>query len=610
MKDEQKEINQKLNFFQLLPGITSLLPRIPSIIKNIKNGLAINADDAISIGSILEENAVKYKDSPALLFEDKKYTHAEFNSIINQYAHYFIRQGVKSGDSVVVFFENRPATLFIVGALSKIGAVASLINANQRAKVLVHSINLDVGTHIIIGEELVEAFEEVKKEIVGTDTQLYWMKDTGTDKIPAGYIDIQTEAQKMPTVNPPTTKDVLAKSHYANVFTSGTTGLPKAAIQTHKKWITCYYWFGKVNMNLNANDVLYVPIPFFHTNALTVAWPSASSGGAAIAMRRKFSTTNFWKDAVKFNASAFIYIGEVCRYLMSAPPTELDKKHNVTKIIGNGLRPDIWVDFKNRFGIKKVFELYGSADGNIGFTNSLNIDSCVGWCPGKYAIVKYDVENEEPILDANGFFQKVKKGEAGLLLGMINDALPFAGYVDKKQNDKKIFRDVFEKGDSWFNTGDLMRDIGFKHAQFVDRLGDTFRWKGENVSTAEVEEIYNVFPGIQTSAVYGVQLPKTDGRAGMAAIQLKEGTTEIDFGVLVKKLRHDLPPYAVPLFLRICPQFEMTATHKIKKFGLKQDGIQPDHSQDPIFVLLPKTETYVSLTKEIQNQIKEGQISF
>lgn len=597
---------KKLGFFDVFPRIIGLAPRIPAIVKNLKAGLSIKADDHISLGSILEYNAIKYKDNPALLYEDHRFTHHTFNQKINQYANYFISEGVQQGDVVVAFMENRMEIVFLIAAMAKIGGVVSLINPNQRLEALKHSIQVDCGSIYIIGEELIDAFEEIKPTLnLPEKSRYFWIEDKGETGCPIGYMDLNTSVSVAPLVNPATTPTIKASQRYANVFTSGTTGLPQASVQRHKRWLTTYYWFGKVNLNLNKNDVMYVPIPFYHTNALIVAWPSAAAGGAAIAMRRKFSTSNFWKDVQKFGVTSFIYIGEVCRYLYNAPPSALEQKHNIKKIIGNGLRPDIWKGFQKRFKIPKIFEFYGSADGNVGFTNTLNIDSCVGWSPSDYAIVKYDIENQTPYRNSQGFFEKVKKGNSGLLIAQINDNVPFDGYVNKARNEEKLFSNVFEHGDQWFNTGDLLRDIGYKHAQFVDRIGDTFRWKGENVSTDEVEKVVNSLDEVDTCAVYGVKIPHTDGRAGMIALTTTE--TNFDLNRLTKRLVSELPSYAVPIFVRICNRIETTATHKIKKFPLQKESF---NCTDPIFVMLPKTSSYVSLNKEIKTDIERGGLAF
>jgi len=414
-----------------------------------------------------------------------------------------------------------------------------------------------------------------------------------------------------PAENPPTTASVKSADTLAYVFTSGTTGgMPKAAVITHRRVISGMYFNGKIVLNIQPHDTMYVPLPFFHTNALALSWPCVFVNGAALAIRSKFSASRFWDDVRKFNVTIFCYVGECCRYLFNQPPKADDRRHSLRTIIGNGLRPDIWKEFKRRFNISKVYEIYGAAESNLFFINMLNFDCTVGTCVMPFAIVKYDVDVDEPARDHNGFMQEVAKGESGLLLGKITEFSPFAGYTSKDATEAKIFRDVFERGDVWFNTGDMVRNIGFKHIQFVDRLGDTFRWKGENVSTTEVEKIADTFPHIAMSSCYGVAMPGGDGRAGMLALIPRTEVESFDFERLAVHFRKALPAYAVPLFLRFKTDFEYTPTHKIKKVDAKKEGFDPERISDPLYVLLPGSHAFQPLTKQIHEEIAQGRYKF
>jgi citronellyl-CoA synthetase len=328
-----------------------------------------------------------------------------------------------------------------------------------------------------------------------------------------------------------------------------------------------------------------------------------------VALRRKFSASKFLDDVRQFKATHFVYVGEVCRYLMALPAKPDDHETTLKYIVGNGLRPDIWMAFKKRFGIKKIYEFYGAAEGVGVFTNILNFDYSVGTSVTPFALVAYDTENDKPVRDAQGFLKKVGKGEAGLLIMEISEKTPFPGYSDKKKTEEKIFRDVFRKGDLWFNTGDLLRNMGFRQAQFADRLGDTFRWKGENVATQEVEKAIDTYPGVSSSAVFGVSLPKSDGKAGMAAI-VQDEKSPFDISQLSGHLKSSLPKYAVPLFVRLVPDFEWTATHKIKKTSLKDQGYDISEIKGEIYVLLPGSEAYVPLNEEIYRNIQDGKYKF
>jgi citronellyl-CoA synthetase len=295
---------------------------------------------------------------------------------------------------------------------------------------------------------------------------------------------------------------------------------------------------------------------------------------------------------------------------MNQPPDPDDRKNPVKKIVGNGLRPEIWHNFKKRFGISTVYEFYGAAEGPLIFSNLLNLDCTVGCCLTPFAIVKYDIDTDEPIRDEKGFMQRVSPGESGLLLGVISEGIPFAGYTDKKETEKKVFRDVFEKGDTWFNFGDMLRNLGFKHAQFVDRLGDTFRWKGENVSTNEVEKVINTLPQVSQSTVYGVTIPGTDGRAGMVSIIPSKSIEDFDLKALADIVQQALPSYAVPKFVRFKKEFETTGTLKIKKTALRDEGFDPNRVTDPLYVLLPESSAYETLTAKLFDEILSGRYRF
>ena len=607
----QQKAGEVLKPAQIVPGLLSLSWRIPSIAKTMRTILGFRDDTPMSMGIILERNAEKYAGKTALLYEDIRITHEAFNRRINQYAHHFSSRGVRKGDIALVLVDNRPELLMCIGALAKLGAVASLINPNLRGKVLAYSINLTRGRHFIVGEELLEAFEEIRGELELTaDDRLYYQPESGETGTPEGYENLAEAIEDQPTSNPPNTGEVKLGDPFAYVFTSGTTGLPKASVQTHRRWFNGMYWFGKIVMNLKPSDVYYCPLPFCHTNGLHVAWGSAAGCGTTLAMRRRFSASQFLSDARKFKANSFIYVGEVCRYLMNQPARPDDQDNPIKMMVGNGLRPDIWKAFKKRFGISKVYELYGAAEAPLIFSNLLNVDCTVGMCLTPYSIVEYDTDADEPVRGEDGFMKKVAPGGSGLLLAEISESMPFVGYTEKEETEKKIFRDVFEKGDIWFNSGDLVFNQGYKHIQFVDRLGDTFRWKGENVSTSEVEKVVNTLGQVAESTAYGVVVPGTDGRAGMVAIIPATGVEAFDLKALAGTVRKGLPSYAVPKFVRFKEAFETTGTHKIKKKVLRDEGFDPNAVDDPLYVLLPEGDTYQPLSKELYKEIVEGKHRF
>ncbi len=600
---------------QVARKATSILPHLPTMLKGLRISNDTDPQKTVGLGWAIEQAARHNPHGAAVLYQDQRHTYTQFNQWSNRIAHYFLAQGFAKGDVVAVFIENRPELLATVVGLAKIGVVAALVNTSQRDRVLTHSINLVKPRAVIVGDELITPFREVHASLAIEQGTVYWFADQNVHEQPGqepeGTINLQAAIEHMPVFNPATSKHIHRNDGLFYVYTSGTTGLPKAAIFTHGRWMKAYGAFGLTTVRFGKHDVLYTTMPMYHATAMVVCWGSCIAGSAGIAIRRKFSAREFWNDIRRYNATSFGYVGELCRYLMELPASEMDREHKVRKIIGNGLRPGIWKPFKQRFGIEEVLELYASSEGNVGFTNIFNFDNTVGFSPMPYCIVAYDKDSEQPARGPDGFMRKVQPGEAGLLIAEITDKTPFDGYTDPAKNEACILRDVFAKGDRYFNTGDLLRDIGFRHAQFVDRTGDTFRWKGENVSTTEVENIMGVFGQLVDAVVYGVEIPGTNGRAGMAAITPREGIHHIDYAMLYEYLRKELPPFAVPVFLRLMKKMETTGTFKYQKVNLKKEGFEPSKVQgDPLLVCLPGTHTYTELTEEIYTNIVEGHYRF
>ncbi|MCA9515742.1 MAG: AMP-binding protein, partial [Myxococcales bacterium] len=390
-------------------------------------------------------------------------------------------------------------------------------------------------------------------------------------------------------------------------FTSGTTGLPKASVMTHYRWLTSMGAVGALALRIRPDDTLYCCLPLYHNNALTIAWGAVLSAGATLAIDRRFSASRFWDRVRAYDATAFAYIGELLRYLLNQPPAASDRDHRVRLVTGNGLRPELWAAFEERFGIERVCEFYGASESNIAFVNAFGVRQTAGFTPLSFAIVRWDVDAEAPIRDAAGRLERVAPGGVGLLISEITARRPFDGYTDAAAGEKKVLRDVFEPGDAWLDSGDLVRDQGLRHIQFVDRVGDTFRWKGENVATGEVEAALARAPGVEQAVVYGVRVPGADGRAGMAALTLAPGRA-LDGRGLAAALGEALPPYAVPLFLRVRAEHELTGTFKPKKGPLKEAGFDPARVGEPLYVLRDRAAGYEPLTDEILAGIAAGRL--
>ena len=584
--------------------------KLPALKAGIKITGNKDLTQTISIGSFLEQNAQERPTGIAIRYEDQSYSHAELNERSNRFANLFASRGVGKGDAVAICIENRPEILFAVAGAAKLGAIAAVINTNQRRKVLLHSLSVCKAKLFVIGEECYEAFAEIRGELdkASADAVIY-LRDQG-DSLPDDVTDGDAVAAEASATTPDSLQEVTLADPCFYVYTSGTTGMPKASIMSHSRWVKAGAGFGKAALNMRPSDTIYVSLPFYHNNALTVAWSSAAAVGATLAIRRKFSATKFWDDIRKYNATVFCYIGELCRYLMNQPPKQDDADNPAVKCVGNGLRPDIWRDFKKRFGIKEVYEFYGASEANVAFINLFNFDCTVGFCPAPYALVKYDIDRDEPVEDSRGHLIRTGRGDVGLLIAEVSEKYAFDGYTDKSANDKKLLRNVFEEGDVWFNSGDLLRDQGFRHAQFVDRIGDTFRWKGENVSTNEVAEVLGTFDQVDEATVFGVQIPGSDGRAGMAAIVANRPVDDFDFPGFTSHVTSGLPAYACPIFLRFRSELDMTGTFKQKKGELRKEGFAVQAGGDPIFIMLPKQSKYVPLTAGLAAEIDAGSVSF
>jgi len=583
---------------------------IAPLVKGLHTLISSKPDSYRSIGSHLEEHAHKRPSAPAIRYQQDEFSYGQVNAWVNRYAHYFISQGIQPGDTIAINIENRTECLIAVLAVVKTGAIAAMINTSQRGEVLLHSINLVQPKMMLIGEEQIEAMASVIENLeIPLRTQLHYLKDTGTRPCPSFYQDMALVSAQQSEDNPGTTQKIQMKQPCFYIFTSGTTGLPKASVMSHYRWHKSMAGMGLASMRLTHNDVMYLSLPLYHNNALTVSMAGILGAGGCLAIGRKFSVSRFWDEIRQHQATTFCYIGELCRYLLNSPAQESDKDHKIRAIIGNGLRPDIWMEFKQRFGIDHINEFYGASECNLVFTNTFNLDCTAGFCPLPYNVVAYDIEADEPIRNQQGFMQPVKKGETGLLITEINAKQPFEGYTDAAATKKKILLSVFKTEDRWFNTGDMVINQGFKHIAFADRLGDTFRWKGENVATIEVEAVANEYPGIEHSVAYGVEIPGTDGRAGMAALTLKD-INDFDIGAFSRHLREKLPVYAVPVFIRIREQEEITGTFKYRKVELKKEHYDLAQVDESMFVMLPDQTQFVPLKAPIADQIQQQAFRF
>jgi len=552
----------------------------------------------------------KFPDNIAFIFEGKQLTYRAFDALANKYGNWAIAQGLKPGDAVALFMQNKPDYVACWYGLTKAGVVVALINSNLESKSLAHCVTVANAKKAIVGIELVAAYLTAAPQLEGVEA---WVAGGAAE----GFQDLDAVFANTSDARPPkSVRDGMKAIDLAlYVYTSGTTGLPKAGKLSHMRTQGMTRSFIAAT-RAGPQDRSYIALPLYHGTGGLCGVGLALNTGGTIVLRRKFSASAFWDDVVDNDCTIFVYIGELCRYLLNQPVHPKENQHRLKSSFGNGLRPDVWERFVPRFKIKRIAEFYGSTEGNVSFVNFDDMFGTVGRIP-KYMekalpakLVRFDVEAEEVVRGPDGLCIEAAPDEAGEAVGPITEDARgrFDGYAgDPVQSQKKILRDVFIKGDMWFRTGDLMSKDKRGYFRFVDRIGDTFRWKSENVSTNEVAEALATFPGIKEANVYGVAVPGSDGRAGMASIVADEG---LDLVALVGHLKRELPVYARPIFLRLQPEAEITGTFKYRKADLVKEGFDPAIVKDPIFWMNPAGSIFEPLDQAVFERILTGTVKF
>ncbi len=564
----------------VIAGAAQLRHRLPALAHAARIGLRSNPRRRDSLGAAIERNARRHAHRRALAWHGGAWTWAEFNARANRYAHVFAGDGIRRSDVVAVFLPNRPELLLAVAALAKLGAIAALVPWQQRGDVLRHSLDVARATRVVTDRDLRPHVDEVASAIPRLRGALPFILDDDHDgSAPRDAIDLAGRAERAPRVNPRTTQRVRVGDPCFYIFTSGTTGLPKASVMSHMRWLKAGAVYGRALLDLTPGETLYAPLPLFHNLALTVAW------GASI------------------DTGAVAYIGEIPRYLLEQPASAADRDHRVTRMTGVGMRPELWRAFRQRFGVDRICETYSASEGNTMFFNLLDVDGTIGMCPSPHRLVHFDPADGNPIRGADGRVVEVGRGEPGLLLGKVTPRYRFDGYTEGDASERKLVRDAFVDGDTWFNSGDVLRHIGLGHYAFVDRIGDTFRWKSENVSTQQVEAALADVPGILECVVYGVTVPGTEGRAGMAAVRTEHG---FDPAATARALDGRLPRWAIPVFIREREAFDVTGTFKHRKVDLRDEGFDPAVISDPLWVRAASDETWRPLDTEQYDAIVKG----
>ncbi|RGE44927.1 long-chain-acyl-CoA synthetase [Comamonas testosteroni] len=556
----------------------------------------------------LEECASKFGERLFLTEGDVRYTYAQFNQRANQVARALHAKGVRKGDVVAMAIENRAAFFFAWFGIAKLGAVAAFINTHVSGKPLVHALEVTHAKYVLVGEECAPRFAETQ----GLNTDLvYWHWPDEERPAPAGMLnpfgtDLQALAMAESAGETPKEwrEGVKAGDTAQYIFTSGTTGLPKAAVISHARWLMAGDSM-QLLWEVTQEDCFYCFLPLYHGAASMSLTSTALSAGGRIAVRRKFSRSEFWNDIRRYEITFCQYVGEICRFLLSVPAADNDKNHTLRKMAGTGLSPEIWQQWTGRFGdVFQIFEGWGGTESN---TNTINLDNRVGscgrvpyWEKTNLRLVRYDQEKGDYIRDENGFLQLAAVNEPGEAIGMVINypdvvAGRFEGYTNPEASEKKLIRNVFQQGDVWWTSGDLLRCDEDGYCWFVDRIGDTFRWKSENVSTMEVSDALGDFEGLDAITVYGVQVPGHGGRAGMAALVMHEGA-KFDAKAFWDLAISRLPRYAAPLFVRLMDTPDMTGNYKLRKVDLQKQGYDSAQTSDPLYVRNDKLQTYVALT--------------
>jgi fatty-acyl-CoA synthase len=582
--------------WRFLRGLWRTLGRVKSIAADSRN---LVCDD-------LEAAVDKWRERPAITFEGKTLTFAEMDAVANRYAHWAKDQNITRGQTVALLMPNRLEYLPIWYGLSKVGVVTALINDHLAGEALCHCLDLSGALHCLTDTETAPLLESVRGRL--KRRLQHW--SLGPAK--GDQHDLTNALKSCSQIRPDRSTardDLRARDTALYIYTSGTTGLPKAARITHMRAQLYMRGFAG-STDGRESDRIYNTLPLYHATGGLCAMGAALLNGGSVVLKRKFSASHFWDDIVAEGCTMFVYIGELCRYLVNQPPTDAERAHKLRLVFGNGLRADVWQLMLTRFRIPAILEFYGATEGNVSMFNFDGRLGAIGRVPRylrnsfNIRLVQFDVEAEAPIRGPAGFCMECRPGQIGECVGHIgfDGRSAYAGYTDKAASEKKVLHDVFEKGDAWFRTGDLMRIDADGYLYFVDRIGDTFRWKGENVSTGEVAGQISAAPGVEEVNVYGVTVGDADGRAGMASL-----VTGPDFSIaaFADFVDAQLPTYSRPLFVRLQPKLETTGTFKYRKIDLVADGFDPARTKDPLYFRQPD-KGYVKITKAGYAKIMAG----
>lgn len=554
---------------------------------------------------VIEEAGQHFGEAPALLSERQNLTYRVLAQRVNQYARWALGQGLAKGDVVCLLMNNQPEYAAVWLGITSVGVVVSLLNTNLEGRSLAHCLNEVSPKCVIASTEHIDRLNQALPYL--SESPRVWTYQTEIDvELPSLSSEPLTLAERRGT-------DINDRALY--IYTSGTTGMPKAANVSHGRVMQWSHWFSGM-MQVLPTDRMYNCLPMYHSVGGVQVPGALLIAGGSVVIRERFSTSQFWDDIRKWECTLFQYIGELCRYLLHAPASPYERDHAIRLACGNGMAPEVWDQFRDRFGIPQILEFYASTECNLSLFNVQGKPGAIGHIPAYLAhrfsppLIVLDAETGEPERNNEGFCIRCVPNQTGeaisrIVTGSSNIGERFEGYKNVEDSEKKILRNVFAAGDAWVRTGDLMRKDEKGYFYFVDRAGDTFRRKGENVATTEVSQALGMFPGVQHANVYGVTVPGTEGRVGMAALVTEE---DLDLNGLRRHLVSSLPQYARPLFLRICSAADLTGTLKYSKANLVKLGYDPSKTQDKLYFDHPESGTFVPLDMQLYSHIQDGQI--
>ena len=561
--------------------------------------------------AIVNELAHRFGDRPALLSDRECFSFRELAARSNQYTRWALEQNLNKGDVVGLLMTSRPEYFAAWVGIVAAGAVVALLNTNLVGPALSHCINLVQPKHLIVASELIDSIATALPGSTAEPTiWIHGAEHTAFGRIDALVHALSSQELTIAECATPSLDDLALL-----IYTSGTTGLPKAAKLSHARILQWSHWFAGM-MNIQPEDRMFDCLPMYHSIGGVLVPGATLVGGGSVVIRESFSAGHFWNEVIRWDCTMFQYIGEFCRYLLHAAPSANDRKHRIRIACGNGMSAGVWEQFKDRFQIPQILEFYASTEGGLSLFNVEGEPGAIGRVPPYLAhrfspvLVKFDPDRDEPARNEQGFCTECAVNEPGEALARIlhdpsQVGSRFEGYTDPGASEKKLQLNVFRPGDTWIRTGDLMRKDSRGYFYFVDRIGDTFRWKGENVATIEVAEVIASFPGVRHAVVYGVKVARAEGRIGMAAMTF-DGTP--DLVSLRQHLIGTLPSYARPAFFRILDNCDVTGTFKYSKSGLINQGFNPDSASDAIYFDNPETQTLQPVDRALFERIQSGQV--